>query len=272
MTNPALNFLAVALYVAVGALLGQRLAGGHDRAARGARLGVLALGAGAVILHAALLYPALRLEGGVNLALTTAFSLAAWIVAVLYLLAAAWRPLDYLGLLIMPLAGLTLLAEWLWPGWLPVTLSSRLQAAHILVSLIAYGLLCLAAVQSLLLLYQERHLHARQPGGVVRRLPPMQTTEHLMFQLIGVGFVLLTLTVVSGVFFSEQTFGRPFQATHHIVLALLAWVVYGVLLFGRWRLGWRGRPAVQLTLAGFALLVLAYFGSKFVLEVLLGRS
>ncbi len=271
MTNPTLNFLALALYVAVGALLAQRLAHGQDGAARGARLGVLALGVGAVVLHAALLYPALRLGGGLNLALTTAFSLAAWVVAVLYLFASSLRRIDYLGILIMPLAGATLLAEWLWPGQAPIALSSRLQAAHILVSILAYGLLCLAAVQSLLLLYQERHLHARQPGGLVRALPPMQTTEHLMFQMIGAGFVLLTLTVVSGVFFSEEMFGRPFKFTHHIVLAVLAWAVYGILLAGRWRLGWRGKPAVRLTLAGFTLLVLAYFGTKFVLEVVLSR-
>jgi ABC-type uncharacterized transport system permease subunit len=271
MTNPVLNFLAVALYIAVGALLAQRLVRGPDGAARGARLGVLALGLGAVTLHAALLYPALRPEGGLNLALTTAFSLAAWAVAILYILASALRPVDYLGILIMPLAALTLLIEWLWPGQAPTTPTTAPAAAHIVISILAYGLLCLAAVQSLLLLYQERQLHARQPGGLVRRLPPMQTAEQTMFQLIGLGFVLLTLTVASGVFFSEETFGRPFKATHHIVLALLAWGVYGLLLLGRWRLGWRGRPAVRLTLAGFALLVLAYFGTKFVLEVLLGR-
>ncbi|MBI3575080.1 MAG: cytochrome c biogenesis protein CcsA [Gammaproteobacteria bacterium] len=271
MTNPALNFLALALYVAVGVLLVQRLVRGQGDAARGARLGVLALGLGAAVLHAALLYPALRLEGGLNLALTTMFSLAAWVVVVLYLCTSALRPIDYLGILIMPLAGLTLLVEWLWPGQAPMPLTSGFQAAHIVISILAYGFLCLAAVQSLLLLYQERHLHARQPGGLVRALPPMQVTETALFQMIGLGFVLLTLTVASGVFFSEETFGRPFKFTHHIVLALIAWGVYGVLLLGRWRLGWRGRPAIRLALAGFALLVLAYFGSKFVLEVLLGR-
>lgn len=272
MTNPVLNFLAVALYVVVGVLLARRLARGADGGAtRGARLGVLALGVGAAVLHAALLYPALRLESGLNLALTTAFSLAAWVVVVLYLLASTLRPIDTLGILILPLAGLTLLVEWLWPGLAPMPLTSGFQAAHIVVSILAYGLLCLAAVQSLLLLYQERHLHARQPGGLVRLLPPMQTAETAMFQMIALGFALLTLTVVSGVFFSEETFGRPVKFTHHIVLALLAWSVYGVLLLGRWRLGWRGRSAIRLALAGFTLLALGYFGSKFVLEVILGR-
>lgn len=92
-----------------------------------------------------------------------------------------------------------------------------------------------------------------------------------MFQLIVAGFLLLTGTVVSGLFFSEQVFGRPLRLNHHTVLAIVAWLVYGVLLVGRWRLGWRGRTAVRWTVTGFVLLVLGYFGSKFVLEVVLGR-
>jgi ABC-type uncharacterized transport system permease subunit len=271
MTNPALNFLALALYVAVGALLGNRLARGAPAAAPGARIGTFGLALGAIVLHAALLYPELRTEAGLNLALTTAFSLVAWVVAVLWLAASLFRPVDNLGIVAMPLAGLLLLVAWRWPSQIVMPLSSRFEAIHIVVAILAYALLSLAAIQSLLLLAQERGLRRRQPGGFLRALPPMQTTETVMFQMIGLGFVLLTATVVSGVFFSEALFGRPFRFTHHIVLALSAWVVYAVLLVGRLKLGWRGRPAVRWTLAGFGLLVLAYFGSKFVLEVLLGR-
>lgn len=270
MTNPVMNFLALALYISVGALLGQRLA--HGRAASSsARLGTLSLGLGAVLLHAAILYVGLNLEAGLNLSLTSAFSLVFWLVAVFYLAASVFRPIDNLGILIMPLAGLTLLIEWLWPGETVLPLTSRLQAAHIIISILAYSLLTLAAVQSLLLLVQERGLRQKHPGGFIRALPPMQTTETVMFQMIGLGFVLLTLTFVSGAFFSEAVFGRAFRFTHHIVLAALGWTVYGVLLFGRWRLGWRGRPAIRWALGGFLLLLLGYFGSKFVLEVLLGR-
>jgi ABC-type uncharacterized transport system permease subunit len=271
MTNPALNFLALALYVSTGALLWRRLT--HARAAHGGeRLGTLSLGVGAVVLHAAILYPSLQTTAGVNLALTSAFSLVAWVVAVLYLLVSLYRPVDNLGIVIMPLAGVTVLLVWLWPAQEILALSSRLQAAHIIVSILAYSLLCLAAVQSLLVLIQERHLRTKHPGGFIRALPPMETMENMMFQMLGLGFVLLTLTVISGVFFSEAVFGRPFRFTHHMVLALLAWVVYAILLIGRWRFGWRGRTAIHWTLGGFALLVLAYFGSKFVLEVLLQRG
>jgi ABC-type uncharacterized transport system permease subunit len=271
MTNPVMNFLALALYFVVGGLLGLRLMRGQV-VTGGTKIGIFSLGLGAVVLHAALLYASLWAAGGLNLALTPAFSLIAWVVAVLYLATSIIRPVDNLGVLIMPVAGLTLLAEWLWPGQMSLALTSSVSAAHIIISVLAYSLLCLAAVQSLMLLMQERHLHGKHPGGFIRALPPMQTMESVMFQMIGLGFILLTLTLISGVFFSEATSGQPLKFTHHMVLAILAWIVYAILLVGRWRLGWRGRPAIHWTLGGFALLLLAYFGSKFVLEVLLQRG
>lgn len=269
-TNPVMNFLALALYLSVGLLLGLRLARG-EAVTGNAKIGIFALGLGAVVLHATLLYTRLWLDTGLNLALTPAISLVAGVIATLYLFTSLIRPVDNLGILIMPVAGLTVMVEWLWPGHMSLPLTSNVSAAHIIVSILAYGLLCLATVQSLMLLMQERHLRGRHPGGFIRALPPMQTMESVMFQMIGFGFALLTLTLVSGVFFSEAIFGQAIKFTHHMILAVLAWVVYAVLLVGRWRLGWRGRPAIHLTLGGFALLLLAYFGSKFVLEVLLKR-
>lgn len=270
MDNPALNFFALGLYIASGALIALRFALGHT-ASFGAKFGTLSLAAGAIILHAVILFPGFLYGAGVNLSLTTAFSLVAWIVALLFVLVSIFRPLDNLGVLILPSAGLVMLTAARWPTQQLIPLSSSWQAAHIVVALLAYSLLCLAAAQSLLMLVQERELKQKHRAGFLRALPPMETTETLMFHLIGFGFVLLTLTVISGVFFSEQIFGKPLSFTHHIVLAISAWVVYAILLFGRWRLGWRGRIAVRWALGGFLLLVLAYFGSKFVFEVLLGR-
>lgn len=269
MTNTAVNFLACALYLVAALMLGKNLTR-EERMPR-TRLLALLVGASAVILHASLWYAELHRAGGINLALAGAFSLVAWVVACLYLLASLWRPVDYLGVIILPLAALTVLVEWLWPEIRPTRFSSGAQALHILVSILAYSLLCLAAVQSLMLLLQENQLRRKHPQRLIRALPPMQTIEELMFQMIALGFVLLTLTLISGVFFSERLFGTPFKFTHHTVLAALGWTVYAVLLLGRWRFGWRGRVAARWTLGGFALLLLAYFGSKFVLEVILGR-
>jgi ABC-type uncharacterized transport system permease subunit len=270
MNNSLLNFPAVVFYLAVAALLWRRLARGETTTSAQQALS-LGIGFVAVALHAVLLYSGPQPAGGINLSLTGAFGLVAWIVAGLYLLVSLWRPIDNLGVFIMPFAALTVLVEWLRPIQVPVTLTSRLQALHIIVALVAYGLLCLAAVQSIMLLLQDRKLKQKHPGGFLRALPPMQTMEEIMFQMIALGFILLTATLVSGVVFSDQVFGTPFKFTHHIVLAALGWAVYATLLVGRWRFGWRGRTAVRWTLGGFALLVLGFFGTKFVLEIILRR-
>jgi ABC-type uncharacterized transport system permease subunit len=266
-----ISCLAAGLYLLTGGILLRQLL--HGRAPETAtRAVVLLLGVSAALLQAAVLYGSLRLDAGLNLAITNAASLIMWAVVLLFLATALYKPVDNLGIIIMPLAAIAILSAWLLPGRpVIVRAGSSLEFTHIVISVLAYGLLTLAAVQGLLLLAQERHLRQRQPGAFLRALPPMETMEQLMFQLIGVGFVLLTLTLVSGLLFSEQVFGQPLRFNHHMVLSLLAWVVFGVLLLGRWRFGWRGRPAVRWTLSGFTLLALAYFGSKFVLEIILHR-
>ena len=128
-----------------------------------------------------------------------------------------------------------------------------------------------AALLAILLAFQESALRSRRlDSGLFRALPPLTLTETLMFRLIGAGFVLLTLTLLSGVLFVDNLFAQ--HLVHKTVLSIAAWIVFGVLLFGRWRWGWRGRRAVRLTLAGMVVLLLAFFGSKFVLEVVLHRT
>jgi ABC-type uncharacterized transport system permease subunit len=271
MISALLTIPAAALYLSAAGLLWRGLRSGSPLRG-GARTGLFALAAGALVLHAALLYGDL-FQGGLNLGLTSAASLVAWAVTLLFLAAVLFQPIESLGVLILPVAAATLLLEWLWPTrHLALPGASPVQAAHIVISLIAYSLLSIAVVQGLVLGLQERALHRRAAGGFLRSLPPLETMEHLLFRMIAVGFVLLTLTLVSGVFFSEELFGKPLRFTHHTVLSIIAWAIFGVLLAGRRLYGWRGRTAVRWTLAGFTLLVLGYFGSKFVLEILLGRS
>jgi ABC-type uncharacterized transport system permease subunit len=141
-------------------------------------------------------------------------------------------------------------------------------ALHIAIALSAYSLLFVAAVQAFVMVGLERKLHA---GVTAQRTPPLLTLERYLFKLISLGFVLLTLTVISGLFFSEQVFGIPFKLTHKSGFSILAWFIFGTLLFGRWRFGWRGRRALSWILAGTLFLVFAYLGSKLVLEVFLQR-
>jgi ABC-type uncharacterized transport system permease subunit len=144
-------------------------------------------------------------------------------------------------------------------------------AVHIGVALVAYAFLLVAALTALLMTGLEKRLHRGIPAAGSDGTPPLLTLERYLFRLIGAGFALLTLTLVSGALFSEQVFGAPFTLTHKSLFTMLAWLTFGALLGGRWRFGWRGRRALNWILAGTLLLMLAYLGSKFVLEVLLGR-
>jgi ABC-type uncharacterized transport system permease subunit len=142
---------------------------------------------------------------------------------------------------------------------------------HIAVALTAYSLLIVAALQALVLLGLERRLHRGLPEPAGKAMPPLLTLERFLFRLVDLGFVLLTLTLVSGALFSEELFGKPLRFTHKVVFSILGWIVFAGLIFGRHRYGWRGRSALSWVLAGTGLVFLAYVGSKFVLEVLLGR-
>ena len=128
-----------------------------------------------------------------------------------------------------------------------------------------------AAVQALVLMGLEKRLRRRLPEPESVAAPPLLTLERFLFRLVTVGFLLLTLTLASGMLFTEQLFGKPLVWNHKSVFSVLGWLTFGALLVGRWRYGWRGRIALRWIIAGTVFVFLAYLGSKFVLEVLLGR-
>ena len=141
---------------------------------------------------------------------------------------------------------------------------------HILSSILAFGLLSIAGVYALFAAFTDYFLRRHHLNPLVRSLPPLEVLERLLFQLIAAGFFLLTISLISGLTFVDDLFAQ--HLAHKTLLSILAWVIFGLLLWGRWRYGWRGRHAVRLTLAGIMVLLLAYFGSKLVLELILGRS
>ncbi len=142
--------------------------------------------------------------------------------------------------------------------------------AHIGLSIIAYALLTVAALTAVLLAFKERALRRRTAATSMRNVISVETLETQLFGAIGAGFVALSLAIFSGLFYVENMFAQ--HLVHKTVLTLSSWVLFAVLLFGRWRFGWRAQTAVRWTLGGFFVLLLAYFGSRFVLEVLLGRQ
>lgn len=260
--------LAIILYLAASLLLGRRLLSGVA-AGQGARFALIALGLGAVILHAALAYNSIVTEAGINLGIYNAASLIMGMIALLMLLAAITQPIENLGIVVLPLAALALLLDQVFSSQhiLAIAGAQNIEI-HIILSLLAYSLLSLAALQAVLLAVQDYQLRHKHPGGFMRALPPMRVMESLLFQIIAVGFFLLSLALLSGIIYLDDIFDQ--HLVHKTVLSILAWLVFAILLFGRWKAGWRGRTAIRWTLGGFLALLLAYFGSKLVLEVILG--
>ena len=252
----------------VGAAPGAGTAAG--RAGRGAsnRRLTLSLAGIGLLLHSWVALSLTGLPDALRLPLFTALAVTATGVVLLQLALCLRQPADYLGLVIYPLAAVALLAG---------QASGEGQAVnggaielHILLSVLAYAVLTLAAAQAGLVAVQRRFLSRHRPGGFMRSLPPLETTERLLFALLSSGFALLTLSLASGFFYLEDMFAQ--HLVHKTVLACAAWTIFGVLLFGRWRFGWRGRRVVHWTLGGFGVLILAYFGSKLVLEMILQRT
>lgn len=222
----------------------------------------------ALLLHAIITVYRTGLPDELNLPFFTAISVTGLTIVLIQLLMCLSRPADYLGLLIYPIAAAGLLASEIYADAPGKALGQHLQL-HVLLSILAYSVLALGATQAVLVSVQRHYLQQHQPGGFIRALPPLTSMESLLFSLLAVGFVLLTLSLLSGFVFLEDMFAQ--HLVHKTVLACLAWVVFAVLLLGRWRFGWRGKRAVRWTLGGFAMLLTAYFGSKLVLELILQR-
>lgn len=223
----------------------------------------------ALLAHALALYGAIHTPAGLNLGLVNMFSVMAWQIALLTFVSSLRAATANLGVALYPVVGVAALMLPLGQNTRAMfqQLSWQLEA-HILLSVLAYGLLALAAFQAILLAIQDYRLRQRQPGGLLRALPPLALMEELLFQTLALGFALLSLALFSGLIFLEDLFAQ--HLAHKTVLSIFAWLVFAVLLWGRWRYGWRGRTAMRWTLGGFALLVLAYFGSKLVLELIKG--
>ena len=141
---------------------------------------------------------------------------------------------------------------------------------HAWLALLAYATLAIAALLAIFLWAQERALRRREFHRWLRALPPLTELETLLFRTISVGFVLLGAVLLTGVLFVDDLLAQ--HLVHKTVLSVLSWLAFGALLLGRWRFGWRGATAVRWTLAAMVLLLLAFFGSKFVLELVLHRA
>lgn len=226
-----------------------------------------------LVLHAALLYSSVMPGDGLRLGVGNAASLIVWLSVLIYWASGFVHRMEGLQALVMPVAALACLLPLVTPPARALP-NTELWAfkAHLLISMLAYSFFTIASLHVLLMALLEKRLHGRQTRNGPTALPPLLTMERILFQLIGLGFALLTLSLASGILFSDEVFGRPLSFTHKTVFGVLSWIIFGALLLGRAAYGWRGRVAMRWTLAGFLMLVLAYLGSRFVLEVILVRG
>lgn len=235
---------------------------------------LISLGTCAVTLHGVVLYQGIGVPAGLNLGFFNAASLATWMIALLLLLTLVRNSVENLTMVLFPLAALTIGLEGIFHAEhiLPINQAWGVKI-HIFSSFLAYGILSIAAFQALFLAVQDRQLHNKHPTWTLQLFPPLQVMETLLFRMIVLGFFLLSVSLVTGFMFFNDILEEIIKQhlAHKTFLSIVAWMVFAILLWGRWRYGWRGQRAIRWNLSGFVLLMFAYFGSKLVLELILKR-
>jgi len=230
-------------------------------------------------LHSYLLYASLISQSELHFGFSQAMSVTLWLTVLIYWVESLIYDVKGMQALVLPLAAVCALLPTFFPGpEMPAYTRTFVFRIHLLVAMLAYSLFTIAALHATLMTVLERRLHGRKHAGANESfagpwasLPPLMTLETLLFRILIVGFVLLSLTLGSGFLFSEELFGQAARFNHKTVFGIVSWIIFAALLVGRYGWGWRGRTALRWTLAGFAALLLAYVGSMFVLEVILGK-
>ncbi len=223
----------------------------------------------AVCMHLITLYQIMYSHREIIISIGSAISMAGWISAVIYLLLSIKLKITELGLVVYPLSIFAVLAGLIQPqNGLPMSHFSESARLHILIAIPAYGVLFMAFAQACLLRAQDRNMR-RGTGGIISNLPPIQSMETYLFILIITGFVLMTINLIFGMFAYQAESGRILSFNHHVVFSIAAWIIFAMTIAGRYVIGWRGELAAKWTMIAFSLLFIAYFGTRFVNELIL---
>jgi ABC-type uncharacterized transport system permease subunit len=264
-----IGILAITLYLLTTGWLGYRFIT-IDNSPRlmDAKLFILCIPA--LIFHGIVLYQSIFTDAGLNMGFYNALSLVSWAVTLVIILTTIIKPTINLAIIFLPVTAIALILEIAVPSQRIVSETGNFGLdIHIILSIGAYSILTIAALQAVILAIQEHFLRIKHPVTSMRLFPPMQIMEDLLVQILWVGFFLLSLGLATGLMFVNDVFAQ--DLSHKTVLTILAWSFYAIVLFGRWSWGWRGKKLVRWTLTGFALLALGYFGSKLVYELILQR-
>ena len=259
------NIIAAVLYAVLAAYMTIQISRQSTTALRSILSGVtVALG-----FHAIGIYGISVKEDGIQLSFLAVSSLIFWVINSVVLLSSLRKPLHNIFIFLFPFSSLAIIAALISHSQSSILKLNYQLASHVILSILAYSLLTIATLQALLLSYQNYQLKAKAGLHSLRYLPPLQTMEVLLFEFLFVGEILLTLSILTGFIFLENIFAQ--HLVHKTVFSIAAWFVYAFLLLGKYKLGWRGNTAIRWTLAGFLFLMLAYFGSKLVLEIILHK-
>lgn len=228
---------------------------------------VLIIGLIAGVLHTLLVAGSIVQYEGFNFGFFNVGTLISLVISLLVIVSSASKPLENLLIGVFPLAALVILIDTIIPNTDKISPLTGGLGLHIILSILAYSVLIIAGIQAVLLYIQNKQLKNHKTSGLIKALPPLQTMDALLFEMIWTGMVLLTGAFIVGwpyiIDIQEQ------HLIHKTALSIISWTVYAILLFGRFNFGWRGITASRWTLVGTAFLILAYFGSKFVLELVL---
>jgi len=229
---------------------------------------MIALG---LLVHGWLLHQSI-FSIGFNLGFYESVSAILWLTVLIYWVTDRDHQLHSLQAFVLPPAALFALLPAFFSShhFLPEA-SNSLFIAHVWIAMLAYSLFTFAALHAVLMAIAERSLHHKSSLITLPSFPPLMMMESLLFKIIGLGFALLTVTLISGMWFSEEIFHKALDFNHKTIFSIASWFIYAALLFGRYQYGWRGLKAIRWTMIGFILLLLAYIGSKFVSQILLGR-
>ena len=249
-------------------LLGSVFQGMTLTSSRNTRPQVFLFGSMAILAHAISAYGVIHTTTGYHFGISEISTLIALSIALLVLISSIRKPLENLFLGLFPLAIITIIASLTISSSYPPTNLSVGLASHVLLSILAYSFITIAALQAGFVAYQNRRLKTGHAGGALGKLPPLQDMEEFLFELLWVGEILLSLGIIAGFIFEPDIFSHS-GIIHKTFFSILAWLVFAVLLWGRHQLGWRGNTAIRFTLSGFILLIVGFYGSKFVIEYIL---
>jgi ABC-type uncharacterized transport system permease subunit len=264
-----ISFIAISLYLASAGIV--LLSVFQKDFIEKQRLAILVPAIIAVLLHAIVVLGQYTSSNSMPHDFFNMLSLVFLVIGLLFTTSALSKPIESLAIIVFPFSALAVLLNLGNNASIDQisTIGWEIQS-HILLSILSYSLLTVAAFQAVMLSIQEKQLHSRHPTSFISSLPPLQIMEKLLFQTVGLGVFLLTFSLASGFIFLDDIFTQ--HLVHKTALSISAWIIFSTLLWGRWHFGWRGQTAIKWTYSGYVLLLLAYFGSKFVLQLVLQQS